>query len=63
MTNILLLARDDLTYESLDRVICTLVALMLDEVLKKCYAVKALGNLGLDERTMRFATASADGFG
>src|SRR5664279_5538477 len=58
-----LFGRNDLTHESLDRVICALVAVMLNEVLKNRYAVTTLANLSFDERTMRFATASAAGFG
>ena len=58
-----LFRRDDLAHEALDRIIRTLVAVMLNEVLKYRYAVAALGNLSFDERTMRFATASAAGFG
>src|SRR5664279_2527059 len=58
-----LFGRNDLAHESLDRVIGTLVAVMLNEILKNRYAVTTLANLSFDERTMRFATASAAGFG
>jgi hypothetical protein len=57
-----LFGRNDLAHESLDRVICTFVAVMLNKILKNCYAVTTFANLGFDERTMRFATASAAGF-
>src|SRR5664279_3587488 len=62
-TTRLMFGRDDLAHESLDRVICTLVAVMLNEVLKNRYAVTALADLRFDKRAMRFATASADGLG
>ncbi len=55
--------RNDLAHESLDRFTRTLVAVMLNELLNNRYAVPALGNLRLDERTMRFATAAASGLG